>query len=311
MRLEQLEAFIAIADGGSFQTAAKRCGVTQSTISRQLQSLESLLGLTLVRRSNPAQLTLAGDRLLPHARRMLQEWDAATAAISCLREGQQPELCVAAIHSVCAYLLPAILQEFIQTYPEMQLRVTALGSDRSLKVLRDGLVDVAVVMNNRFLTNNADWVVDSLYTEPVVALVGSAHPLAGCDRVSWGDLGAHPHVVFKDGYGMQRLVQEQFARQGLTLRVALELNTLDAFRGVVRQGKCVALLPESAVMEARHDRDLRVLPLAEPTIEREVVLVTTRDRLQFQPISYFRQLVYATLNQKMLLGDRAIGQSIG
>ena len=308
MRLEQLQAFLAIADTGGFQAAAKRCGVTQSTISRQLQGLESTLGLTLIRRSTPIQLTLAGDRLLAHARRMVQEWDLANRAIADLRDGHQPELCIAAIHSVCAYRLPAILQEFIQTYPEVPLRVTALGSDRSLKVLRDGLVDVAVVMNNRFLTNNTDWVVDSLYKEPVVALVGAAHPLADQEQVTWQDLGAFPHVVFKDGYGMQRLVQEQFAREGLTLRVALELNTLDAFRGVVRQGKCVALLPESAVLEAKHDPDLRVLTLAEPTIEREVVFVTTRDRLQLQPISYFRQLVYATLNQQVLLPNRPIAQ---
>ncbi len=308
MRLEQLQAFLAIADTGGFQAAAKRCGVTQSTISRQLQSLESTLGLSLIRRSTPIQLTLAGNQLLPHARRMVQEWDLASRAIANLREGQQPELCIAAIHSVCAYRLPAILQDFIQTYPQVQLRVTALGSDRSLKVLRDGLVDVAVVMNNRFLTNNADWVVDSLYKEPVVALVSASHPLANHGPVSWLDLGEYPHVVFKDGYGMQRLVQEQFAREGITLRVALELNTLDAFRGVVRQGKCVALLPESAVLEAKEDPGLRVLPLADPAIEREVVLVTTRDRLQLQPISYFRQLVQATLHQQALLPNHPLAK---
>ena len=69
-----------------------------------------------------------------------------------LLQGEQPELCVAAIHSVCAYFLPPILQQFCSTFPQVQLRVTALGSDRALKVLRDGLVDVAVVMNNKYLT---------------------------------------------------------------------------------------------------------------------------------------------------------------
>lgn len=94
---------------------------------------------------------------------------------------------------------------------------------------------------------------------------------------------------------MQRLVQERFKTLGITPQVVLELNTLDAFRGIVRQGEAVALLPESALLEAQRDPTLAVLPLAEPVIDREVVLVTTRDRLELPPIAHFRQLVCQSL----------------
>ena len=56
----------------------------------------------------------------------------------------------------CAYMLPSVLQQFRDDYPQVQMRVTALGSDRALKVLRDGLVDVAVVMDNPRLTSNSE-----------------------------------------------------------------------------------------------------------------------------------------------------------
>ena len=62
MRLEQLQAFLAIAETGSFQQAARKCGVTQSTISRQIQSLEENLGLPLFHRTAGATLTLGGER---------------------------------------------------------------------------------------------------------------------------------------------------------------------------------------------------------------------------------------------------------
>lgn len=295
MRIEQLQAFLAVADTGSFQLAARRCGVTQSTISRQIQALETGLGAPLLRRSGTVQLTVSGDRLLPYARRICQAWQSATQEIQDLIGGKQRELCIAAIHSVCAYQLPPVLQKFIRDYPDVQLRITALGSDRSLKVLRDGLVDAAIVMNNRFLTGNADLVVEPLFEEPVSVLVGRSHPLADRAIATWADLGRYPHVVFKDGYGMQRLVQEQFDRHGVPLRVVLELNTLDAFRGVARQGKCVALLPESALQETRDDPTLQVLPLADDPIRRQVVLATTRDRLQIPPIARFRELVCQAL----------------
>lgn len=91
---------------------------------------------------------------------------------------------------------------------------------------------------------------------------------------------------------MQRLVQEQFRLQGQSLHAALELNTLEAFRGIVRQGDLIALLPQSALQEFEADDSLAVRSTEEPIISREVALVTTHDRLEIPPIARFRELVH-------------------
>ncbi|PHJ58922.1 transcriptional regulator [Nostoc linckia z18] len=300
MRLEQLQAFLAIAQTGSFQQAARTCGVTQSTISRQIQALEADLGIELFHRTSHAKLTLAGERLLPRVRKICQEWQTATEELADLIAGKQPELCIAAIHSVCGSYLPPVLQKFCHDYPDVQLRVTSLGSDRALKVLKDGLVDLAIVMNNRFLTTGREMVVEVLYDEPIEVLTAANHPLAQYELVPWSELIRYPQVVFKDGYGMQRLVQDRFERMEATLQAALEVNTLDAFRGVVRQGELIALLPQSALVEARQDPTLAIRSLASngigslpdnSTFTRRVVMVTTQDRLQIPPIKHFWQLV--------------------
>lgn len=292
MRIEQLQAFLFVAETGSFQQAARRCQVTQSTISRQIQALEADLGLALFHRGAQVKLTLGGERLLPRARKICQEWDAAEKELADLITGKQPELCIAAIHSVCAYYLPPVLQRFCQIYPEVQLRVTSLGSDRALKVLKDGLVDLAIVMNNRLLTTSTDMVVDLLYEEAIEVLMSANHPLTQYNAVPWSELVRYPQVVFKDGYGMQRLVQEQFQKQRAILNAALELNTLDAFRGIVRQGDMIALLPQAAIRDIHIDPTLAVRPTTEPVLSRQVVLVTTCDRLQIPPIHRFRELVH-------------------
>jgi DNA-binding transcriptional LysR family regulator len=192
----------------------------------------------------------------------------------------------------------------------VQLRVTALGSDRALKVLRDGLVDVAIVMNNRFLTASPEMIVDVLYNEPIEVLMASNHPLSQYEQVPWSELVNYPQVVFKDGYGMQRLVQERFSQMRAKLNAVMELNTLEAFRGVVRQGELIALLPQSALVEARSDPTLEIRAIAtlpqsltsasnivgnvstsDSSLTRQVVLVTTQDRIQIPPIQYFCQLV--------------------
>jgi DNA-binding transcriptional LysR family regulator len=296
MRIEQLQAFLLVTETGSFQQAARQCGVTQSTISRQIQSLETDLGLPLFHRTAQAKLTVAGEKFFPRARKICQEWQNATAEIEELLLGKQPELCVAAIHSVCAHHLPPILQKFCHDYPQIQLRVTALGSDRALKVLKDGLVDVAIVMSNRFLTAGSDMIVETLYHEPIEVLMSANHPLSKYEKVPWEELAKYPQVVFKDGYGMQRLVQDKFNAQGTILQAVLELNTLDAFRGVVRQGQLIALLPKSALLDAKNDSTLAIRSLNhedenDQTFNRQVVMVTTRDRLLIPPIEHFCQLV--------------------
>ena len=305
MRIEQLQAFIAITETGNFGQAAKKCGVTQSTISRQIQSLEQDLGLPLFHRSNQAKLTLGGEKLLPRAQKICQEWHRASQECSDLIAGKQPELCIAAIHSVCAHYLPPILQQFCLDYPQVQLRVTALGSDRAIKVLRDGLIDVAIVMNNRFLTTSAEIELAVLYEEQVDVLMAANHPLSKLKKVPLLELVKYPQIVFKDGYGMQRLVQEWFNHQNVQIKTAMELNTLDAFRGVIRQGEMIALLPHKALIDSYNDPTLAIRPISQShqarentkqedldsVLTRQVVMVTTRDRLMIPPIAHFYQLV--------------------
>ena len=297
MRLEQLQAFLAVADTGSFQAAAKQCGVTQSTVSRQIRAIEESMGVPLFHRSAQTKLTLAGNSLLPRATRICREWNQACQDINDLMNGKQTELCIAGIHSVCAYLLPPIVTQYCDSHPNVQLRVTALGSDRSLKVLRDGLVDVSIVMNNPLLTNSQEMVVTPLYEEPVEVLMASDHPLAQFESIPWSEIAHYPQVVFKDGYGMQRIVQSQFRDRNEDFKIALELNTLDAFRGVVRQGNMIALLPQSALAESRQDPELTVRPTQEPNLLRKVVMVTTHDRLMIPPIQEFCDLVRAQATQ--------------
>ncbi len=292
MRLDQLQSFLAVAETGSFHAAARRCGVSQSTITRQIQALERDLGIQLLHRFSGAKLTVAGDLFVRRARKIWQEWQAASAELKALQNGEQGELCIAAIHSVCRHFLPTLLPGFYEAFPQVQLRITALGSDRALKVLKDGLVDLAIVMGERHLLKRPEWVIEPLYAEPVRVLMAAQHPLARQNPLTWESLATYPHVVFKDGYGMRRLVAEEFKRRGLPWRPTLELNTPEAFIAVIRTSEMVTLLPRSALKEASADPTLAVRDLApgEAPPPRQVLFITTRDRLNLPPVAQLLNL---------------------
>ena len=292
MRIEQIKAFLTIVKTKNFQQAARECSITQSTISRQIQGLETELGTSLLHRNNQIKLTVAGELFLPRARKIYQEWNTARSEILELISGKQQELCVAVIGSICSTYLPPVLTNFVNNYPDVKLRVTSLGSDRALKVLRDGLVDVAIVMANSLFKPSSEIVVDFLYQESIVVLLSPHHPLANYTYIPTTKLIEYPQLIFKDGYAMQNLVREQFDRWGAELNAVLELNSIDAFHSAIAQSNTwLALLPQSATLNIERNPNLIVRYIASPAPVRRIALVTTQDRLKLPPIQHFRQLV--------------------
>ncbi len=292
MRIEQIKAFLTVAETKNFQQAAKECNVTQSTISRQIQALEAELGAILLHRNTKVKLTVAGELFLLHARKIDREWNAAKSGILELISGKQQELCVTVIGSICSTYLPPVLTKFIQDYPNVKLRVTSIGSDRALKVLRDGLVDIAIVMASSLFKPSSEIVVDFLYQEPIVVLLSPNHPLADYTSIPIPELIQYPQLIFKEGYGMQNLVREAFDRWGARLNAVLELNSIDAFHGAIAQSNSwLALLPQSATLNSETNSNLIVRNISPSAPIRKIVLVTTQDRLNLPPIQHFRQLV--------------------
>jgi DNA-binding transcriptional LysR family regulator len=295
MRLEQLQAFLLVAELGSFQQAAHHCGVTQSTISRQIQALETELACQLFHRSASAPLTLAGKLFLRRARRIWQEWETATEELGELLAGKQTELCVAAIHSVCTSSLPLLLPQFCQQYPQIQLRVTALGSERALKVLRDGLVDIVIIMNYRNLVQTKELLVKILYEEPIFLVLGAHHPLAKIQNLTWENLEPYAQIAFKEGYCMRRLIEEEFSQRGMHPAISLEFNVPESFFSVLKISQMFAFLPQSLLIAVAQDPQLTICHWP-PNLHRQIAVVTTVDRLEIPPIANLFNLIVAQLS---------------
>ena len=113
MRIDTLgvEAFIAIADHGSFQKAADAIHLTQTALSRRLQNLEALLGVRLVERTTRSvALTSIGADFLPQARRLMAELETAMAEIQQSGKAQRGDVAIACVPTVGIRYLPRVIQ---------------------------------------------------------------------------------------------------------------------------------------------------------------------------------------------------------
>lgn len=270
MTSDQLRAFLGVAQEGRFSTAARGLGLSQSGLSRQLQSLESELGVRLlVRTPTGAKLTDAGERFLPHARRALEALSAGTAELQQLSGKPTGPVTLGTLHTVGAYLLPDLIAEFARAYPEVRLRLSeSLATELEEGVSR-GTLDLAILT---LPVRRADLVAQKLWEEPLVLAVPRGHRLTKLGRpVALTEAVEEPWVIIPGMTGTRALEAACEAR-GVTPKVALETDNSEAMRRMVERGLGVALLPELMVRD-HQARGFDVVQVAPGGPRRQVALV--------------------------------------
>ncbi|KFE58437.1 LysR family transcriptional regulator [Hyalangium minutum] len=270
MTSEQLRAFLQVAQEGRFSTAAKGLGLSQSGLSRQLQSLETELGVRLlVRTPAGAVLTDAGERFLPHARRALEALFAGTAELEQLSGIPHGPLALGSLHTVGAYLLPDLIAAFARSYPEVRLRLSESLAPELEEGVSRGVLDLAILS---LPVRRADLVAQKLWEEPLVLAVPRGHPLTKLGRaVALTEVVEEPWVVIPGMTGTRALEAACEAR-GVTPRVVLETDNSEAMRRMVERGLGVALVPE--LMTRDHPaREFDIVQVVPGGPRRQVALV--------------------------------------
>ncbi|MFL5348889.1 MAG: LysR family transcriptional regulator [Hyalangium sp.] len=270
MTTEQLRAFLQVAQEGRFSTAARGLGLSQSGLSRQLQSLETELGVRLlVRTPAGAVLTDAGERFLPHARRALEALSAGTAELEQLSGTPRGPLALGTLYTVGAYLLPDLIATFARGYPEVRLRLSESHAAALEEGVSRGALDLAILS---LPVRRADLVAQKLWEEPLVLAVPRGHPLTRLGRpVALTEVVEELWVVIPGMTGTRALEAACEAR-GVTPKVALETDNSEAMRRMVERGLGVALVPE--LMTRDHQaRGFDVVQVAPGGPRRQVALV--------------------------------------
>ena len=143
MNLKQLEAFVKIADSGSFSKAAKELFLTQPTISAHISSLEKELNSRLfVRNTKEVRLSESGEILYNYAKQMLVIQERIGEAFSTNDIKEQQCITIAASTIPAQYLLPNILVAFSEKYPNQQFKIVETDSAKVVEHVMNHIADV-------------------------------------------------------------------------------------------------------------------------------------------------------------------------
>ena len=282
--LQQLTYFVALADVRSFTGAADALGVAQPTLSRQFKALEDELGAALVHRTRGAvTLTPAGDAVLPLARRMLADMEAARVAVAELVGLQRGRVRVGATPSLCIGLLADVLRVFHERYPAIHLELAENGSQLLVSSLLRNEIDIALVIVP------AEGLDPGLDLTPVlrerlsVASPASRRAPSSRGAMTVKELARHPLVVPRRGYDLREVTLHAYADAGVTPQLAVEGGEMDAVLRLVEAGTGVAVVPE--LVFAGRPR-LRRTAL-NPPLYRTVALARRADLTPSQAVQAF------------------------
>jgi len=268
-----VQAFVAIADKGSFQNAADTLHVTQTAITQRLRKLEDFLGVTLVERTTRSiSLSLIGRDFLPQARRLLEELGDALLEIRETGKAERGDVSIACVPTVGVQYLPRIMQEYSARYPNNRIKILDHASS--------AVADAVLRREAEFGINIAGAHHPELMTMPLledqyVLICHEDHPLAKRRRVAWKQLLPYPLIFAGQVSGNRALLDTALGANGLGLQSFYEVQRSSTAVGLVAERIAAAVVPRLAVQKGAYP-NIRTIELVDPVVSRALVLVVRK-----------------------------------
>ncbi|MBI3432037.1 MAG: LysR family transcriptional regulator [Hydrogenophilales bacterium] len=293
MQFRHLKTFAAVASTLSFTRAAEQVHLVQSSVTEQIQALETELGTPLFDRSRrKLSLTGAGRRLLEYAEDILTLVDEARSAVADAAGFAAGSVAIGGLETICASRLPPLLAEFSRTHPSIALQLKVATSGELRNAVRRGALDVCFAFGD--VLSNDDLCSEVVSHERLAVIAPLGHWLAECDAIEPNDMAGEDFLVTEAGCVYRQMFESAFPvdRPGRP-RVAGEFNSITAIRRLVETGLGCAIVPSLVVSES--ETGLIVRPWLGEARSVPIAMSWRRRRVQPTTLSLFLDAARASL----------------
>jgi DNA-binding transcriptional LysR family regulator len=291
--LRQVQHFVAVFEEQSIAGAARRLGVVPAAVSMQLRRLETAFGVVLFERGPHGVVpkALAHD-IYPRCLAVLRELDALGETLHASAGLGAASLRVGVTPSIAHGVLGAVLGRFREQHPRVEVFCYEAYSEGLIERVVQGTLDFAVVtmdVNAGILSQ------ELLYTEPlmVVARAGTqTHK-----RISYParDLVGRTVILPPRANFLRTWIENELSAAGIVLSPIVEMASLSAVFGMVRETDALAILPSVVLRAGRLPDDVCSVPLVDPTITRTLVVAFPRAKERNAQATAFIELLRGAL----------------
>jgi DNA-binding transcriptional LysR family regulator len=289
MELRHLHTFIATVETGSFTRAAGKLGYAQSSVTAQIQTLETELGMPLFDRlGKKIVLTDAAYRLLPYAQELTKIHAQAKDALRS-DAAVAGTLSIGAPESLAAFRLPDIIRECRSRYPDVKIILKPGECWELTERIRTGELDLAFLLQP--VAEERDLTVETLVQEQMALIAPPGHPLVHCERVEPAHLKDETILYTEPGCTYRALFEQQLNRHGVYPNQELEFWSIEAIKNCVMSGLGLSLLPLIAVQNEVREGKLTLLSWDDRPLRLATQIAYHRKKSQSPALREFLLLV--------------------
>lgn len=290
-----LEAFLSIAERGSFQRAAAHLNLSQTAISHRMRKLEEELGLKLfARTTREVTLTRAGIDFLPKAQAALAELEQSFDELKQQGAKRRERLDIACLPVFAVNYLPSILSQFHKLHSGMQVRVFEAPSAAIAELVQSGEVEFGLSVAQ---TNRWDLETESIASSPLALACPSRHPLAKKRSIGWGQLRNLPLIRVGSKTAIRPMIDDAMSAARVSLSWQYEVQHVETAVNMAEAGLSFAIVPSIDVALHR-GRGLAAVPLRGPTLSCTYGLVSRRGIPLSPPAAKLRGLLIEEMKAK-------------
>ncbi|MBR2189566.1 MAG: LysR family transcriptional regulator [Eubacterium sp.] len=245
MDIRNLETFLRVVELGNFTRAAAEQGYVQSTVTAQIQQMETELGFPLFDRvGKKVSLTSGGQQLIPYAREAVSIMEQI-AALDQRTAGTRCTLRIGVLESLMFSAMLDILPAYQEQYKNVEIRIRTGASAELIEQLKKNQLDLIYISE----IENVDPELSSCcrHKESMVFVANSGHALAGRGLVSLQEIFSHPMIVTEKSGIIYRTLKELAAANHCTLHASVMVNSVNAIIEMLMRSEGLAFLPEYAV----------------------------------------------------------------
>ena len=282
MEIGQLRAFVVAAREKSFTRAAEALYVTQPSVTARIQTLEIEMKTPLfLRKGRTIELTESGKVFLPYAERALSVLDEGEQAVRNVREGTAGRLSLAAIQTICLFLIAPVLDRFHHANPNVEIFVRQGLSSEIVEMVLDDVVQLGVVIGPVIHPQIKNL---TLFQDEIVVVAAPAHRLARL-QISNG-----PTPVPADEFATEEFIMHRWGTSFDTFMsrlsdvtsqpaISMEIEITETAKALVKMSDGLAALPRFAVLNDLHSGALVEIPILDwEPVGIQIGLIHRRDR---------------------------------
>ncbi|MFT5391596.1 MAG: DNA-binding transcriptional LysR family regulator [Gammaproteobacteria bacterium] len=275
--LKEIEAFVLVAELGSFRDAARELRLTQSALTQRLKKLEDRLGARLIDRTTRAVApTAVGSSFLPAATRLLAQFERSFTDLQDFIEVRHGRVTLASLISVATYILPHAISRFSVKHPDVSIRVIDDSEQDIVEYVRRGEAEFAIDMRTQDEGHDPSLTFTPVIEDRFVMACREDHPLAVGGPVQWDALAEMPVIMLGPRSGTSRLLASKMPQGQRRQHWRYEVQHLSTMMGFIEAGLGVGIVPAMAMREM-DSRAIVHRPLGEPGVSRTLAIVERPD----------------------------------